>query len=113
MDSSKDLPKVPYATSLDWFIILCFGFVIASVFEFAGVHYFTKLDYGDMPAETRDTEDEDGWLDDFTDSDDELTSHMIFDKDRRHFWYGEKQLEQSVSRMVNHYQVPRTYLYIH
>ena len=54
MDSSKDLPKVPYATSLDWFVLLCFGFVIASVLEFAGVHYFTKLDYGDMPPDPKD-----------------------------------------------------------
>ena len=51
MDTSKDLPKVSYATSLDWFVLLCFGFVIASVLEFAGVHYFTKLDYGDIPAD--------------------------------------------------------------
>ena len=44
MDSRSDLPKVHYATALDWFIICSFLYCLASILEFAGVHYFTKAD---------------------------------------------------------------------
>ena len=43
MDSRSDLPKVHYATALDWFIICSFFYCLASILEFAGVHYFTKV----------------------------------------------------------------------
>jgi hypothetical protein len=43
LDSRTDLPKVHYATALDWFIICCFGYCIATLLQFAGVHYFTKV----------------------------------------------------------------------
>ena len=43
MDSRSDLPKVHYATALDWFIICSFLYCMASILEFAGVHYFTKV----------------------------------------------------------------------
>ena len=61
MDSRSDLPKVQYATmlyctvlycsvlqvqyatALDWFIICSFLYCLASILEFAGVHYFTKV----------------------------------------------------------------------
>ena len=43
MDSRSDLPKVHYATALDWFIIISFLYCLASILEFAGVHYFTKV----------------------------------------------------------------------
>ncbi|EEC13799.1 conserved hypothetical protein, partial [Ixodes scapularis] len=42
LDTRTDLPKVPYPTSLDWFVIMCFSFVIFTLLEYAGVHYFTK-----------------------------------------------------------------------
>ncbi|KAJ8675811.1 hypothetical protein QAD02_011597, partial [Eretmocerus hayati] len=42
LDSRKDLPKVKYATALDWFLLMSFGYCIATLLEFAGVHYFTK-----------------------------------------------------------------------
>ena len=45
MDSRSDLPKVHYATALDWFIICSFLYCIASILEFAGVHYFTKVNF--------------------------------------------------------------------
>ncbi len=35
--------QVHYATALDWFIICSFGYCMASLLEFAGVHYFTKV----------------------------------------------------------------------
>ena len=34
--------EVHYATALDWFIICSFLYCMASLLEFAGVHYFTK-----------------------------------------------------------------------
>ena len=43
LDSRSDLPKVHYATALDWFIICSFLYCMASILEFAGVHYFTKV----------------------------------------------------------------------
>ena len=39
--------QVHYATALDWFIVCSFLYCMASLLEFAGVHYFTKV--------TRDT----------------------------------------------------------
>ena len=45
LDSRRDLPKVHYATALDWFIICSFGYCIATLLEFAGVHYFTKVNF--------------------------------------------------------------------
>ena len=47
LDSRDDLPKVQYATALDWFILMCYVFVIGSLLEFAGVHYFTKHGSGE------------------------------------------------------------------
>ncbi len=43
LESRTDLPKVHYATALDWFIICSFAYCIATLLEFAGVHYFTKV----------------------------------------------------------------------
>ena len=43
LDSRGELPSVPYPTALDWFIIMCYSFVVASMLEYAGVHYFTKI----------------------------------------------------------------------
>ncbi|XP_023328188.1 gamma-aminobutyric acid receptor alpha-like [Eurytemora carolleeae] len=47
LDSRTDLPKVHYATALDWFIICSFGYCMATLLEFAGVHYFTKVGSGE------------------------------------------------------------------
>ena len=44
LDSRTGLPKVHYATALDWFIICSFLYCMGSLLEFAGVHYFTKVD---------------------------------------------------------------------
>lgn len=43
LDSRTDLPKVRYATALDWFLLMSFLYCIATLLEFAGVHYFTKV----------------------------------------------------------------------
>ncbi|GAB0097059.1 Gamma-aminobutyric acid receptor alpha-like [Sergentomyia squamirostris] len=57
LDSRKDLPKVRYATALDWFLLMSFFYCIATLLEFAGVHYFTKVGSGEIPL------DEDEWED--------------------------------------------------
>ncbi|XP_037080520.1 LOW QUALITY PROTEIN: gamma-aminobutyric acid receptor alpha-like [Pollicipes pollicipes] len=45
IESRTSLPKVSYATALDWFLLVSFGFVIATLLEFASVHFFTKVTY--------------------------------------------------------------------
>lgn len=54
LDSRTDLPKVRYATALDWFLLMSFFYCIATLLEFAGVHYFTKVGSGEIPALTDD-----------------------------------------------------------
>ena len=41
--STPSYCQVHYATALDWFIICSFLYCLASILEFAGVHYFTKV----------------------------------------------------------------------
>lgn len=43
LDSRTDLPKVHYATALDWFLLMSFTYCMATLLQFAGVHYFTKV----------------------------------------------------------------------
>lgn len=43
-----------YATALDWFLLMSFFYCIATLLEFAGVHYFTKVGSGEIPALTDD-----------------------------------------------------------
>ncbi|EEC13800.1 gamma-aminobutyric acid receptor, putative, partial [Ixodes scapularis] len=43
LESRNDLPKVPYCTALDYYVAIGFGFVFATIVEFAIVHYFTKV----------------------------------------------------------------------
>ena len=45
--NDQDLPQVPYATALELYVQMCFTFLILSMFEFVGVHYFTKHGGGD------------------------------------------------------------------
>ncbi|XP_071043648.1 gamma-aminobutyric acid receptor subunit alpha-6-like isoform X2 [Parasteatoda tepidariorum] len=62
LDTKTDLPKVSYPTALDWFVGMCFTFVIATLLEFAGVHYFTKIGSGEYPCieSNADSETDDG-----------------------------------------------------
>lgn len=57
LDSRTDLPKVRYATALDWFLLMSFFYCIATILEFAGVHYFTKVGSGEIPVDEDDWED--------------------------------------------------------
>ncbi|XP_034936799.1 gamma-aminobutyric acid receptor alpha-like isoform X2 [Chelonus insularis] len=57
LDSRTDLPKVRYATALDWFLLMSFFYCIATLLEFAGVHYFTKVGSGEIPIDETEWED--------------------------------------------------------
>ena len=48
IDNRNDLPKVSYSTALDIFVAVCFVFVLATVIQFAGVHFFTKHGSGEI-----------------------------------------------------------------
>lgn len=43
ISARQSLPKVAYATAMDWFIAVCFAFVASALIEFAAVNYFTTL----------------------------------------------------------------------
>ncbi|CAL4108957.1 unnamed protein product, partial [Meganyctiphanes norvegica] len=58
LDSRTDLPKVHYATSLDWFIIMSFFYCIATLLQFAAVSYFTKVGSGEPFMDMSLIEDE-------------------------------------------------------
>ncbi|EAA05037.5 AGAP011349-PA, partial [Anopheles gambiae str. PEST] len=47
LEARTDLPKVPYPTALDFFVFLSFGFIFATIIQFAIVHYFTKYGSGE------------------------------------------------------------------
>ncbi len=49
-----------YSTALDYYVGICFAFVLASIIQFAGVHFFTKHGGGEVqPDSDEDTEEED------------------------------------------------------
>jgi gamma-aminobutyric acid receptor subunit alpha len=41
------MPRVPYATALDSFVIICFSFVFAVMVEYAAINFLDKV-AGDM-----------------------------------------------------------------
>lgn len=43
ISARQSLPKVAYATAMDWFIAVCFAFVFSALIEFAAVNYFSTL----------------------------------------------------------------------
>nr|CAD7260340.1 unnamed protein product [Timema shepardi] len=47
LEARTDLPKVSYPTALDFFVFLSFGFIFATIIQFAVVHYFTKYGSGE------------------------------------------------------------------
>lgn len=67
LEARTDLPKVSYPTALDFFVFLSFGFIFATILQFAVVHYFTKYGSGecyfnfleDSSSESGESEDED------------------------------------------------------
>lgn len=59
IDARTDLPKVRYATALDCFLLMSFLYCIATLLEFAGVHYFTKVGSGEIQISDDEWEDVD------------------------------------------------------
>ena len=49
LDNRNDLPKVNYSTALDVYVAMCFVFVLATIIQFACVHYYTKFGCGEGP----------------------------------------------------------------
>lgn len=47
LEARTDLPKVSYPTALDFFVFLSFGFIFATILQFAIVHYYTKYGSGE------------------------------------------------------------------
>ena len=58
IDNRRDLPKVSYSTALDYFVVVCFVFVLATVIQFAGVHFFTKHGSGEIYHDSDSEEEE-------------------------------------------------------
>ena len=60
IDTRDDLPKVSYLTALDYFVMINYAFILATVLEFASVHYFTKLGSGEeFPSDSEEDIQED------------------------------------------------------
>ena len=57
IDNRRDLPKVSYSTALDYYVGTCFAFVLATILQFAGVHYYTKVGSGERPDDYDDSSD--------------------------------------------------------
>ena len=57
IDNKRDVPKVSYSTALDYYVGGSFTFVLATIIQFAGVHYFTKHGSGEINHDS-DSEDE-------------------------------------------------------
>lgn len=57
IDNKRDIPKVSYSTALDYFVGACFTFVLATIIQFAGVHFFTKHGSGEIQHDS-DSEEE-------------------------------------------------------
>ncbi|XP_018796579.1 PREDICTED: gamma-aminobutyric acid receptor subunit alpha-6 [Bactrocera latifrons] len=77
LDSRTDLPKVKYATALDWFLLMSFLYCIATLLEFAGVHYFTKVGSGEIPISEDEWEDIDEGAADDDEGEEEAQSSSI------------------------------------
>ena len=58
IDNRVDLPKVSYSTALDYFVGMCFAFVVATIIQLAGAHFFTKTGYGEILPESADEEEQ-------------------------------------------------------
>uniref|UniRef100_A0A8D0CXD7 Gamma-aminobutyric acid type A receptor subunit alpha4 n=1 Tax=Sander lucioperca TaxID=283035 RepID=A0A8D0CXD7_SANLU len=54
ISARHSLPKVSYATAMDWFIAVCFAFVFSALIEFAAVNYFTNAQMERAAASTPD-----------------------------------------------------------
>ncbi|XP_054721701.1 gamma-aminobutyric acid receptor alpha-like [Uloborus diversus] len=60
LECRNNLPKVPYCTALDYYVAISFGFIFATIIQFAIVHHFTKVGSGEyyFPPTPSDSEEE-------------------------------------------------------
>ncbi|XP_071043637.1 gamma-aminobutyric acid receptor alpha-like [Parasteatoda tepidariorum] len=61
LECRNNLPKVPYCTALDYYVAMSFGFIFATIIQFAIVHHFTKVGSGEYyfpPSEFSGDEEE-------------------------------------------------------
>lgn len=64
ISARNSLPKVAYATAMDWFIAVCYAFVFSALIEFATVNYFTKRSWawdGKKVLEAQEMKVSQGW----------------------------------------------------
>ncbi|GFU19855.1 gamma-aminobutyric acid receptor alpha-like [Nephila pilipes] len=47
LECRNNLPKVPYCTALDYYVAISFGFIFATIIQFAIVHHYTKVGSGE------------------------------------------------------------------
>nr|XP_022905767.1 gamma-aminobutyric acid receptor alpha-like [Onthophagus taurus] len=92
LDSRTDLPKVRYATALDWFLLMSFFYCIATLLEFAGVHYFTKVGSGELPLEEEEWEDIEEESDDALSADSEDIGMMENSFSPSHLQLGKRKI---------------------
>ncbi|XP_033948435.1 gamma-aminobutyric acid receptor subunit alpha-6a isoform X2 [Pseudochaenichthys georgianus] len=53
ISARQSLPKVAYATAMDWFIAVCFAFVASALIEFAAVNYLATLQANRLKKQRR------------------------------------------------------------
>lgn len=60
LECRNNLPKVPYCTALDYYVAMSFGFIFATIIQFAIVHHFTKVGSGEyyFPHDFNNDEEE-------------------------------------------------------
>ncbi|CAL1613391.1 unnamed protein product [Knipowitschia caucasica] len=56
ISARQSLPKVSYATAMDWFIAVCFGFVAFALVEFAAVNYLATLQVNHLEEKSGKTD---------------------------------------------------------
>lgn len=64
LDNRTYLPKVSYSTALDVYVAMCYVFVLATLIQFAAVHYFTKYDSGEDNLQVDDISENESSEDD-------------------------------------------------
>ncbi|KAF8791465.1 Gamma-aminobutyric acid receptor alpha-like [Argiope bruennichi] len=47
LECRNNLPKVSYCTALDYYVAISFGFIFATIIQFAIVHHYTKVGSGE------------------------------------------------------------------
>ncbi|XP_026691627.2 gamma-aminobutyric acid receptor subunit alpha-6 [Ciona intestinalis] len=58
ISTRQSLPKVAYATALDWYMAVCFAFCFAALIEFASVNYFQmQIEQSKSKEKTDNTND--------------------------------------------------------